>query len=260
MEAVAAPRMRFDFGDLRIEITTPTRAELLRTVAQHLSARRGFALATLNLDHLVKLRCDPSFRSAYARQDIIVADGNPIVWLSRLANRPVELLPGSELIAPLAQLAADQGIPVAFFGSNAEVLEQAAQALRKAHPGLQLAARIAPPMGFDPHGPDAERLLDELAASGAGLCFVALGAPKQEEFAAFGRDRAPQIGFVSIGAGLDFIAGHQIRAPRILRILALEWLWRLALSPQRLALRYLRCFTILPRQAVNAWRLRHASE
>ncbi len=253
------PKMRFDFEGHSIEITTPTRAKLQQTVSQHLSARRGFALATLNLDHLVKLRCDPSFRSAYARQDIVVADGNPIVWLSRLANRPVDLLPGSELIAPLAQLAAEQGIPVALFGSNAEVLEMAAEVLQARYPGLELAARIAPPMGFDPTGPTAKRLLDDLSESGAGLCFVALGAPKQEEFAAFGREHAPQIGFVSIGAGLDFLAGHQTRAPRLMRFLALEWLWRMVLSPQRLALRYLRCFAILPRQVVMAWRLRHAA-
>lgn len=252
--------MHFDFEDTRIEITALTRDHLMQTIAARLSAQIGFALATINLDHLVKLRKDPSFRAAYAQHEIVVADGNPIVWLSRLANRPVELLPGSELIEPLTRLAAEQGVPVAFFGSNADVLEHAAAVLKQRHPGLKLAARIAPPMGFDPCGPKAERLIKELAASGAGLCFVALGAPKQEEFAIFGRGLAPQIGFVSIGAGLDFIAGQQIRAPRILRLLALEWLWRLALAPKRLALRYFHCFTILPVQALRAWRLRTAPE
>ncbi|MCC5955604.1 MAG: WecB/TagA/CpsF family glycosyltransferase [Natronohydrobacter sp.] len=248
--------MQFTFGTTRIDVTTPTWEAVIATVGAHLKAQRGFALATINLDHLVKLRSDTAFRAAYARHEMIVADGNPIVWLSRLANRPVDLIPGSDLIHPIAGLAASLDVPVAFFGSRPEVLEEAAKALQNEHPGLTLATRIAPPMGFDPTGPVAERLLKDIAASGAGLCFVALGAPKQEEFAAFGRSIAPQLGFVSIGAGLDFIAGHQTRAPRIVRALALEWLWRMMLAPGRLGLRYLRCILILPGQALAALRLR----
>ncbi len=256
MPSGAPEKMQFAFGTTRIEVTTPSWEETLASVGAHLKARRGFALATINLDHLVKLRADTGFRMAYARHDIIVADGNPIVWLSRLARRPVELIPGSELIDPLAELAATLGVSVAFFGSSPEVLEKAAETLQRRHPGLKLAIRIAPPMGFDPKGPVAERLLRDIADSGAGLCFVALGAPKQEEFAAFGRSIAPQLGFVSIGAGLDFIAGTQTRAPRLVRRLALEWFWRMMLAPGRLGMRYLRCILILPGQALAALRLR----
>lgn len=258
--ASAQEKMQFTFGTTQINVTTPTWDKTISSVRAHLQAGRGFALATINLDHLVKLRSDTDFRAAYARHDIIVADGNPIVWLSRLAKRPVELIPGSELIDPLAGVAASLGVPVAFFGSSPDVLEDAAAALQDAHPDLKLAARIAPPMGFDPKGPVAERLLRDIAASGAGLCFVALGAPKQEEFAAFGRRIAPQLGFVSIGAGLDFIAGTQTRAPRLVRALALEWLWRMMLAPGRLGMRYLRCILILPGQVMAALRLRQRAE
>lgn len=252
----ASDNMRFSFGAARIEITTPTWAVLMAELRRKLSARTGFAVATINLDHLVKLRSDPAFRAAYARHDIVVADGNPIVWLSHLARRPVELIPGSDLIDTLAALAAELEVPVAFFGSRPEVLEIAATELLKRHPGLKLATRIAPPMGFDPTGRVARRLIEDIAASGAGLCLVALGAPKQEQFAAFGRENAPELGFVSIGAGLDFLAGSQIRAPRIFRVLALEWLWRMLLSPKRLVMRYLQCAQILPAEVVAALRLR----
>ena len=75
---------------------------------------------------------------------------------------------------------------------------------------------------------------------------MALGAPKQEIFASRAQKELPQMGFLSIGAGLDFISGHQKRAPRLVRRFALEWLWRLALSPKRLIGRYLGCFAVLP--------------
>ncbi len=83
----------------------------------------GFALATLNLDHLVKLRASGAFRRAYGAQDLVVADGNPIVWLSRLAGRKVELVPGgSDMVLPLAEVAADEGVRVALVGSTEESL------------------------------------------------------------------------------------------------------------------------------------------
>ena len=114
--------------------------------------------------------------------------------------------------------------------------------------------------GFDPEGPAATACLDELAASGARLCLLALGAPKQEILAIRGAERLPGCGFVSVGAGLDFIAGHQSRAPVWVRRMALEWAWRLATNPRRLARRYLDCALVLPGLGVDALRERALPE
>ncbi|MBN8292236.1 WecB/TagA/CpsF family glycosyltransferase [Rhodobacter sp. NTK016B] len=231
-------------------------AALLAEVRRRFRADEGFALATINLDHLVKLARDPAFREVYAAQDLVCADGNPIVWLSKLAGKPVSLVPGSDMVVPLASLAAREEVPVALMGSTDEALSDAGAALSERVPGLRIVSRIAPPMGFDPTGPDARRILQEIAASGARLCFVALGAPKQEQFAAFGRQIAPQVGFASIGAGLDFLAGRQQRAPEWVRAIAMEWVWRMMSNPRRLAKRYFDCIVILPGQALRAWRQR----
>ena len=88
------------------------------------------------------------------------------------------------------------------------------------------------------------------------MCFLALGAPKQEKFAARALRTLGSVGFVSVGAGLDFIAGAQTRAPRLVRSLALEWLWRLLGDPRRLAPRYATCAAIMPSLALNAVTLR----
>lgn len=88
------------------------------------------------------------------------------------------------------------------------------------------------------------------------MVFLALGAPKQEIMAARGRELTPEIGYASIGAGLDFLAGTQTRAPLIFRKLALEWLWRMVSSPKRLGPRYLACLAILPGQVIGALRQR----
>ncbi|KNG93540.1 WecB/TagA/CpsF family glycosyltransferase [Pseudaestuariivita atlantica] len=244
--------MQFTTGQGHVTINTPSKAALMATVEARLTAGEGFALATLNLDHLVKLNSDPAFQAAYDAQDIVVADGNPIVWMSRMAGQPVELVPGADLVVPLARQAARLGVPVALLGTTDEALADAAEALTALAPGLKVAARIAPPMGFDPMSPAADATYDSLAKSGARLCFLALGAPKQEMLAARGRSLTPQVGFVSIGAGLDFLAGTQTRAPAWVRRLALEWVWRMVSSPARLVPRYARCIAILPGHIARA--------
>ena len=248
--------MRFGTDHWTVEVNVATRAALFRNAEKRLSARQGFALATLNLDHLTKLPEDPDFLAAYQAQDLVVADGNPIVWLSRLARQPVELMPGSELILPLCELCAELSVPIALVGSSDAALQGAAKALTGRVPGLKVAYIHAPPYGFDPQGPDADAILKAVELSGAGLCFIALGAPKQEVLAARGRRIAPSVGFASIGAGLDFLSGHQVRAPKWARMLAMEWLWRALQSPRRMIPRYAKCFAILPGHALRAFRMR----
>jgi len=239
-----------------VKVNVGDRAALMDRVRARLTAGQGFALATLNLDHLVKLHRSPVFRAAYAAQDLVVADGHPVVWLSRLAHRPVHLVPGSDLVVPLVAEAARARVPVALVGSTEAALQATAQALHLAVPGVDIALRCAPPMGFDPEGPEARLLLADLTAHGIGLCLLALGAPKQEIFAARGRSLAPTVGFASVGAGLDFLAGSQTRAPFWMQRLALEWLWRMGADPRRMIPRYAACAALLPVLAVNALRQR----
>lgn len=248
--------MQFRFGPTVISLNLPSKAALLDAVRARLTGRQGFALATINMDHLVKLHRSDSFRAAYAAHDLICADGNPIVWLSRLAGQPVDLVPGSDMVVPMLQTAAECGRSVAFVGSTDETLEAAATWAMQTVPGLIVVMRHAPAMGFDPKGEEARRILAELAARDVGLCLIALGAPKQEEFAALGRVLAPNVGFASIGAGLDFITGRQNRAPAWVRAIAMEWLWRALSAPRRLIPRYAACAAILPGEAVKAWKLR----
>lgn len=243
--------MKFQFGLKTITVTHPDEASLLADVSARLRAGTGFALATINLDHLVKLHRSVAFRTAYAVQDFVVADGNPIVWLSWLAGHPVQLVPGSDLVMPLVRAAALEGRRVSLLGSTPEALAVAMARLQAQVPGLVAGVVIAPPMGFDPEGAEAQAMLAQLQACG-GLCLIALGAPKQESFAALGRKLAPSVSFASVGAGVDFIAGTQSRAPFWVRAIAMEWLWRALSSPRRLLPRYASCAAILPGEAMRA--------
>ena len=251
--------MHFTFGTEQIEVNVPTRDALMTRLTRRFQDGTGFALATINLDHMVKLAQDTAFLKAYQDQDFVVADGRPVVWLSKLAGQPVELMPGSDLVIPLTQLAADQGVRIGLVGSSESALTDAANTLKELVSDIQIIYTEAPEYGFDPAGDAAETILAELQEHKVGLCFLALGAPKQECFAALGRSAAPSVGFVSVGAGLDFLGGHQRRAPTIWRKVGLEWLWRALSDPSRMVPRYLKCFGILPGHTAAAIKLRNRS-
>ena len=243
----------------QITVTARSQNTLLQDLRQHLQAGHGFSVATLNLDHVVKLRSDSAFLEAYSAQTHVTADGRPVVWLSRYAGQQVDLITGSDLLEPMLALCADLAVPVAFFGSTEDVLTEAAMRLEARHPGLRVVAKIAPPMGFDPTSPAADAQLAQIAKSDARICLIALGAPKQEILAARGQSKYPSMGFLSIGASLDFVAGKEIRAPRIVRAMAAEWLWRMLQDPRRLVARYAACLAILPSLVLRATRLRYSS-
>ncbi len=209
-------------------------------ISEAMDKKCGFAVFTINLDHVVKLRQSADFRKAYTSARFVLADGQPIVWLGRLKGVAVERTTGSDLIAPLCRAATAKKKSVFLLGATTEALNGAARRLRDDTPGLDICEQHAPPGNFDPQGAEADALIERVRRSGADLCFVALGAPKQEIFAARAVEAGVDCAFLCIGAGLDFLAGTQYRAPAFFQKYAIEWLWRLVHQPRRLAGRYAR--------------------
>jgi exopolysaccharide biosynthesis WecB/TagA/CpsF family protein len=230
--------------DLRISaLPLAETAALICHNAGSVAAQNVF---TLNLDHVVKMRKDAVFREIYGRAGLITADGFPIVLACSLQGKRVSRVTGSDLIAPICAEAARSGKSIYLFGSSSQVLIKASRLLQERNPGLAIAGALAPPQRFNPTSEDAHHCIEAIGNSGADLCFVALGAPKQELFADRAKSLLPSISFVCIGGGLDFIAGAQVRAPHWMRRWGLEWLWRAASDPQRLLYRYLLCMAALP--------------
>jgi exopolysaccharide biosynthesis WecB/TagA/CpsF family protein len=234
-------------------INIATQSQAVSEIINAASRGESFSAFTLNLDHLDKLKRDPRFRDAYATARFVTADGAPVAFLGSLQGTSIERTTGADLVIPLVQAAAKQRLPIYLFGTQPEILSGAAKVLEeRAGPGVVIVGRASPELGFDPEGAVAEAAIDDIVASGARLCLVALGAPKQELFAAKAVARGARTGFVCIGAGLDFLVGAQVRAPTIMQKFGLEWFWRLASDPGRLTQRYARCALVLAEIAVLA--------
>ncbi|WEK48722.1 MAG: WecB/TagA/CpsF family glycosyltransferase [Candidatus Kaistia colombiensis] len=228
--------VRIDAG----RVNVATQAELVARVIADAASGMGGAVFTLNLDHLVKLRDDARFREAYDAATYVTADGAPVVSIARRQGVSIDRVTGADLVVPLCEAASTAGVSIHLFGTSDTIRQDAAAKLRAAIPRLVIAGSESPPRGFDPQGEEARAAAGRIAASGAGICFVALGAPKQELFAHAAVQRSAGVVYICIGAALDFISGQNKRAPIAFQRTGTEWVWRLIQEPRRLGMRYAR--------------------
>jgi N-acetylglucosaminyldiphosphoundecaprenol N-acetyl-beta-D-mannosaminyltransferase len=163
-----------------------------------------------------------------------------MVWGAKLRGTPVpERVTGASLILSLTQAAAQEGRSVYLLGGAAGVPEQARAALCHRYPTLIVAGAEAPPLGFDGTAAGIDAVCARVAAAAPDIVYVGLGFPKQERLIARLAPAVPSSWFVGCGAAISFAAGTLRRAPRWMQQAGLEWLFRLASEPRRLAHRYL---------------------
>jgi exopolysaccharide biosynthesis WecB/TagA/CpsF family protein len=197
-------------------------------------------IVTANADFVAKAWKSPELKRIIVEAHRVLCDGQPIVWMSKLLGCGLPgRVTGSDLTPRLLELVAKRGDGVFIFGTDEKTLESLSSRLKELYPGLNLVGAVSPPYGSIDSW-DNQLYIDQIQQSGANLLLVCLGFPKQDVWI----DRyLAKIGTVSlaigIGASLDFIAGKQIRAPRIFRTVGMEWFWRLLQNPRRMLGRYI---------------------
>ena len=219
-------------------------AQTVGRVLDAVSVGRGGWVITSNLDHLARAATDADFRRMLDEADLVVADGAPLVWASRLQGTPLpERVAGSTLAWSLSAAAAARGASLFLLGGDAGVAEKAAATLTDRYPGLRIAGTFFPPMGFEKDAAVMDAMRATLRESRPDLVYVALGSPKQERLI---RQLRSELGhelrqtwWLGLGISLSFICGDVRRAPVWMQRVGLEWLHRMGQEPRRLAKRYL---------------------
>jgi len=182
---------------------------------------------------------DPDFQRLVNDADLVTPDGMPLVWaLRRLGVADATRVYGPTLTLHVCELAAREGVPVGFYGGRPEAIERLVPTLQQRFPTLQVAFAESPPFRALTLAED-EATVGRIRASGARLLFIGLGCPKQERWMAAHRDRLPLVQ-LGVGAAFDFHAGLVPQAPQALQRSGMEWAFRMAMEPRRLARRYLR--------------------
>lgn len=211
------------------------------------SGEKGYVV-TPNLDHIVKLNEDSEFVEVYDNAFLVLADGNPLIWASKLLKTPLQdLVTGSDLFPALCKQAAESGYSMFFLGGLDGVAEKAAINLQAKYPGLNVVGTYSPPFGFEKNKEENDHIINIINKVKPQILFVGVGAPKQEKWMFRNIDKLETNVALGIGASFDFEAGVIKRAPRIVRKGQMEWFWRFSNEPRRLVRRYFKdSFKFIP--------------
>jgi N-acetylglucosaminyldiphosphoundecaprenol N-acetyl-beta-D-mannosaminyltransferase len=223
-----------------VTVHSVTEAGAVKYILDELAAGRGGTVVTPNLDHLRRCEKDMSFRALVAEADLVVADGMPLIWASKVQGTPLpERVAGSDLISSLSAAAAEHGRSIFLLGGDPGTAEAAAKVLQQRHPRLKVVGTLCPPYGFDKKDEEMRRIESALSAARPDIVFVALGSPKQEMLVERIRRVLPAAWWLGIGNSFSFLSGQVRRAPVWMQKHGLEWIHRLLQEPKRLFKRYI---------------------
>jgi N-acetylglucosaminyldiphosphoundecaprenol N-acetyl-beta-D-mannosaminyltransferase len=233
------PRPRVDFAGTRVDQLSLSSA--MERIEAFIDAEtpRCHQIVTVNLDFLSIAGRNAEFRDTINRADLAVADGMPLVWLSRLMGQTIpERVTGNELVAECCAIAAETGRSIFLLGAADGVGAAAAKTLRERFPGLRIAGIYSPPFGPLSDAENA-RIVRMINAAKPSFLFVALGAPRQDLWIRQHKHELDVPVAMGVGCVLDLLAGNVHRAPQWMQQAGLEWTYRMVQEPQRLWRRYI---------------------
>jgi N-acetylglucosaminyldiphosphoundecaprenol N-acetyl-beta-D-mannosaminyltransferase len=215
------------------------RLDMAETVArceEIIDSRVPSQQVSINAAKVVALSRDPKLRAFVGRSALVSADGQAVVWASRLLGDPLpERVAGIDLMHGLLALAEKRGYSIFILGAAQDVLEAAVARLRVMYPALRIAGHRN---GYFSDA-ESEAVAAAVRAAAPDILFVAMSSPKKEYFleryASF--IKAPLA--MGVGGSIDVVAGRVARAPRWIQRSGLEWLYRTFQEPPRLWRRYL---------------------
>lgn len=225
---------------LNIEVDNLNMKEAVEAIDDLIIKRKPSYVVTPNVDHIVKLEKDSEFQAVYRDADLILTDGMPLIWISKLKNTPIkEKVSGSDLFPEVCKLAAKKGYSIFLLGAAEGVANKAAKNLAGKFEGLKIAGTYSPSYGFEKNEDEIRNIIEMINDVKPDILAVGLGAPKQEKFIHKYRDELNVPVSLAIGASIDFEAGNIDRAPKWMQKCGLEWFYRLYKEPRRMFKRYL---------------------
>jgi len=205
-------------------------------------------IATANLDFWLNSLSDRHLHRIIAGCSLVLADGMPLVWVSKLLACPLpQRVTGVDLVPRLAALSVSKGYGIFLLGGKGDVAERAKALLEEKFPGVRIVGTYAP-SEEEIEQLDQREILDRIQAAKPEILLVALGNPKQEKWIWMHRKRMGVPVAMGVGGSFEILVGDVRRAPEWIQRCGLEWAMRFVQEPGRLGPRYLRDFLGLARK------------
>ncbi|MFI6321272.1 WecB/TagA/CpsF family glycosyltransferase [Nonomuraea sp. NPDC050556] len=214
-----------------------TMGEVVQRCVSAISERTQLTIGVVNAAKIVNMRTDAALRQSVLESDLVLADGQAVVWASRvLGHRLPERVAGIDLFTELMATGSQKGYRAYFLGATPEVLARVLDEVRLRYPGLEVAGSRDGYFALE----ESEAVAAEIADSDADLLFLGITSPKKEIFIRdFGAGTRARI-IHGVGGSFDVLAGHTRRAPVRWQRMGLEWLYRMLQEPLRLGPRYMK--------------------
>ena len=224
---------------LNTYIDNLTAAEAKNMVDQLIQTNGYHYVVTPNSDIVVKMQDDFELKNICDDADLILADGQIVVKLSKYLGNPIkERVCMTDFVWDVFDLSVEKGYKVFLFGGKEEVLAKATENIKKKAPKLQIVDSYSPPFGFENNENQLKEANERIKKSGADILIVFLGCPKQEKFIAANKDKYQTPISITMGGCVDFMAGGVKRAPIWMQKAGLEWFFRFLQEPRRMFRRY----------------------
>ena len=215
---------------LGVWVDDVTYEEMLARLDAFIAAGGAHQVATMNPEFVIAAHRDAEFRAALDAAALCLPDGVGLLWAGRLLGHPLrQRVTGSDGIWHIAELAARRGYRLFLLGAAPGVAEEAARRLCDQYPGLVVASTYA----GSPAAEEESAIVERIRNARADILLVAYGHPRQEKWLARNLVRSGAAVGLGVGGAFDFVAGVAVRAPRWMRRLGLEWLYRLWREPWR---------------------------
>jgi len=230
-----------------------TASQAISAIEAMIASRRPHYLVTANVDFLVQAQTDIELRRILFDAHLVVCDGTPLLWASRLLGNPLqERVAGADLVPLLIEVAARRRYRLFFLGATPESAQAAVNNLKQHHQDLIIAGHYSPPFGKLLEM-DHEEIKRRIESAQPDLLFVSFGCPKQEKWIAMHYRALGVPVAAGVGATIDFLAGHVRRAPVWMQRTGTEWVFRLAQEPRRLFGRYARDLWVFGHRLLGQW-------
>jgi N-acetylglucosaminyldiphosphoundecaprenol N-acetyl-beta-D-mannosaminyltransferase len=217
---------------LGVRVTRLTRAGALETLQAFIESGDPHLVVTADSSAVVIAREDEEFRRIVNAADLVTADSTGILWATRRQGQPLpERVSGCDLAEQLCAMSAREGYSVFLYGAAPGVAEEAAARMKARYPGLTIAGTAHGFLGDT----EQEQLIETIRAARPHVLLVAMGIPRQEKWIHRNLTRLNVPVSIGVGGSFDVFAGRVRRAPLWMQRHGLEWAYRLAANPKKIA-------------------------
>lgn len=224
---------------LNTYVSNITMTEALDNIEKMINLKKKSYIVAVNVDVIMKIEQDEELKKITDEADMVLIDGKPLIWISKLKKTPIkEKISGSDLVPKLCELSDKKGYTIFILGGKDGIAKQAKEKLESQYKNIKIVGVYSPKFGFENDKKELTKINSMINKKKPDLLFVCLGCPKQEKWIYNHINEYDAKVSVCAGATVDFLAGNMKRAPKWMSNCGLEWFYRFLQEPKRLFKRY----------------------